>query len=183
MNHQPYKRWIVLDSKLDDKQRQALHDHLRSCPSCRALSAAHGEVFHLLSTAPASLPHPGFTQRWKSRLAERERMRKTKIAIGATSAILIFSLFALFSLGVEAATLADRLAQVLFQLIREAASWILFATQMKEVLTPLIRVGIKMIPPVWYPLAVLAIPILFGSWIFALSESMVLVRRHSNENV
>ena len=182
MNHQPYKYWIVMDQELDSDQQRELEKHLRTCSNCRALSKTHREVSQLLTTSITPLPRAGFTERWKARLASRERAQKRRIA-GLTVFILFLSmLLTLSTLGAQAFTFSDRLPQVFLQVIRELVNWMLFVSQLKNIFTPLVRVGVKLIPPAWYFVAGLGLPIMLAAWLFTLSDSMLIIRRYPHEN-
>ncbi len=182
MNHQPYKHWIVMDHELDRAQQRELEQHLKTCPSCRALSKTYREVTRFLATSATPLPRAGFTLRWKERLANRERARKQKIA-GLTGIILLLSmLLTLSTLGVQAFTFSDRLPQVFLQVIRELVNWMLFVRQLTNIFSPLVRVGVKLIPPAWYFVAGLGLPIMLAAWLFTLSDSLVIIRRYPHEN-
>jgi len=182
MNHQPYKHWIVMDQELDSAQQQELEQHLKTCSSCRALSNTHREVNQLLNTSTTPLPRAGFTERWKERLAAREQAQKRKIA-GLTVIILLLSmLLTLSTLGVQVFAFSDRLPHIFLQITRELVNWVLFAGQLKNIFTPLVRVGVKLIPPTWYFVAGIGLPIVFFAWLFTLSDSLVTIRRYPHEN-
>lgn len=182
MNHQPYKHWIVMDQDLDHDQQQELEQHLKTCSNCRALSNTHREISQLLTTSTTPLPRAGFTERWKERLASRERAQKRRTA-GLTVLILFLSmLLTLSTLGVQVFAFSDRLPQIFLQVIRELVNWALFVSQLKNIFTPLVRVGVKLIPPAWYFVAGLGLPIMLAAWLFTLSDSMLIIRRYPHEN-
>lgn len=79
MDHKPYESWLIAGETLLPEQQAKLQEHLESCNSCRQLQIAWQDVEGLLGTAAEVQPKPGFSNRWRSRLADhlaRERERK-----------------------------------------------------------------------------------------------------------
>lgn len=182
MNHQPYKRWILMEKDLNKEEKLSLQDHLESCPECRELLQTQREITHLFRLSPSPTPQPGFTARWKSRLKHRERMGRWKV-IGITLAIIFASLLLLLSsIGVQLSTFWDSLPQVLFHAMTNTVNWLLFIDRLTKIMEPIVRVGVKLIPPIWYYIFSISFSAILIAWLFTISESMVSIRRFTNEN-
>jgi predicted nucleic acid-binding Zn ribbon protein len=81
MSHQPYETWIADEASLSSEQRRELQQHLQVCPECYQLQLALHAVEDLMLCAPIAAPQAGFSQRWRSHLAERlteEQRRQTR---------------------------------------------------------------------------------------------------------
>ncbi len=182
MNHQPFERWILMEKDLNKKEKFSLQDHLESCAECRELLQTQREISRLFRSSPSPTPQPGFTARWKSRLEQRERRGRWKV-IGITLAIIITSLLLLVSsIGVQLSTLLDSLPQVLFHAMTNTVNWLLFIDRIAKIMEPIVRVGMKLIPPIWYYIFSISLSAILIAWLFTISESMVFIRRFTNEN-
>jgi len=90
MNHQPFEDWLLEDESLTIQQERELQVHLRSCTSCLGIAASNVA----LHTRHLVLPQPGFTERFKPRLAawKREQLRRqalgTVVLVAAGLALL-----------------------------------------------------------------------------------------------
>ena len=78
MNHKPFKNWILDDAPISKEEKILLKKHLRVCPQCRRLNSAWRASEQHMKLANRQLPHPGFTQRWQSRLLYRKEHEKSK---------------------------------------------------------------------------------------------------------
>jgi hypothetical protein len=79
MVHQPFEEWLAGDELLTPQQERDLQTHLRSCPSCFALSRANLS----LRAAPALKPAPGFATRFQTRLAAERALQRKRAAFGS----------------------------------------------------------------------------------------------------
>lgn len=85
MNHQPFEDWLLDDDSLTIQQQRELQLHLRSCTSCSAIAASN----LALHTRQLAIPQPGFTNRFRPRLAawQKEQLRRqamgTIVLVGA----------------------------------------------------------------------------------------------------
>jgi predicted anti-sigma-YlaC factor YlaD len=73
MNHKPYLNSMhaALDGDLSSIQRRELTEHLAACPSCQSTWDALNDTQRLLKAEMLAAPRPGFTGRFRSRLAAR----------------------------------------------------------------------------------------------------------------
>lgn len=171
-----------MDKDLPPHQQQELDEHTASCSRCRALIQAQKEISRLFSSSPAPHPQPGFTERWISRVEAKERSQKAHIVSITLAIILVSFLFMFSTISVQIPSLIHRLPQLLFDFIGKIVNWFLFMGQLKNIFTPLIRVGTKLIPPTWYLIMGLGLPLVFFAWLLSLTESMYAFRRYRNEN-
>jgi anti-sigma factor RsiW len=88
MSHQPFESWLFEDEALEESDAEALRAHLDTCPACRSLSEAWGEMEGLLRSSALEVPAPGFADRWQRRLtaqAARQQRRQALAVLGLTS--------------------------------------------------------------------------------------------------
>lgn len=78
MNHQPFDDWLLDDEDLTVQQRRELEVHLRSCTSCSAIAASN----LALRAKHLAMPQPGFTDRFRPRLAAWRKEQLRRQAIG-----------------------------------------------------------------------------------------------------
>jgi predicted anti-sigma-YlaC factor YlaD len=110
MTHRPYLDLMqtALDAgkaRLMPDQQAELDQHLAECAECRSLWEALAEADRLFKSAPLALPRPGFTGRFKTRLAAQHSRPKTVWgalvlglgAVGAAALVLPFGVGLLFS--------------------------------------------------------------------------------------
>jgi hypothetical protein len=181
MNHQPFERWIYQEADLDKDQTNKLEEHLKTCRGCRELRQNMRNVSHLFTASSPPRPQPGFTERWKHRLKEREKNQRVKFT-GITLGIIIASTFLLISsVGGQLPSIMDSLPQVLFHSVTQFVNWLFFINQVTRILEPIIQVGIKLIPPAWYFVFAIGFSGVLIAWLFSISESLVFIRRYSDE--
>jgi hypothetical protein len=91
MNHQPFEFWLLDEQPITPEQKRELQSHLKICKYCTALY----ETGVALHTKQMAQPTPGFTVRFKKRLAAQhvvERRRRLwgliTLVLGATALVL-----------------------------------------------------------------------------------------------
>jgi hypothetical protein len=91
MNHQPFETWLLEEQLITPEQKRELQSHLKACKYCTALYET-GVVLH---SKQMTLPAPGFTVRFKKRLAAQrvaERRRRlwglVVLILGAIALVL-----------------------------------------------------------------------------------------------
>ena len=98
MNHEPYEEWLLSGEELPADQQLLLENHLASCAECARLATAWQAVHQALISTPEVEPEPGFTDRWKERLADRRaarHIRLTWIALLVCVGGILLTLFGL----------------------------------------------------------------------------------------
>ena len=111
MNHKPYLDWMhaALDAgeaRLAPDQQAQFDAHLADCAECQSLWDVLCEADRLFAAAPLAAPRPGFTGRFKARLAQ-QRSRPKAVwgalvlglgAVGAAAMVLPVGVGFLFSI-------------------------------------------------------------------------------------
>lgn len=85
MSHQPFENWLLDEEPLTSQQQRDLQNHLRGCTVCSGIADSR---IALHSTHLAA-PVPGFTDRFRPRLAAWRRMQQRRQAIGTFLLVLI----------------------------------------------------------------------------------------------
>ena len=165
MNHQPYKTWILLQPDLSEEQQTQLEDHLQHCQTCRGLAEAQLEVSQLFQDVPTPSPQPGFSERWKLRIAERIQKQKLRTARITLLITFVITLLILISLGLQLRSQLPPLSHILLLGITQTARWVLFLDHLRDILLPFLGVGLKLIPRSW----------LFSLWLGISAAVLLLI--------
>jgi len=98
MKHQPYEFWLFERKTLSSDEARDLEDHLTTCDNCRALANVWTNIEDQILSASLVAPLPGFTQRWRSRLADHRRRthQRQMSAVLFTTALGLVGLAFLF---------------------------------------------------------------------------------------
>jgi hypothetical protein len=177
-NHQPYEDWILSQTALNQEQREALQDHLRTCEACNQLSEAWMEVENQLHRAPMAAPESGFAHRWMARL-EAENLRHLR---RQTFLVMLFSVggavFLASILGIWFFPVLTHPVPVILAWVYEAIGVILSLNTYAEVVEILARTVFEVVPEtVWLAIAG-GFGILGALWIIAY-QKLTSVRRAS----
>ena len=149
MKHQQYETWILLGTELDLEQHRELQVHLKQCSQCQSLYQATHQIAHLFKTSPVPEPSPGFSTRWMTRI-EKVETRKSQLILGITlSVISLATLLLLSSVGLQIRAGMAQFPQLMLEMITLVAKWIVFLNQLSHIVSPLIRVSLKLISPIW----------------------------------
>jgi len=174
MKHLQFETWILLDADLDQEQQRDLHGHLKQCSQCQALYQASHQLAHLFNTAPDPSPAPDFSARWLVRIDKKEK-RKNRLILGITLGVMsLATLILLSSVGLQLRTAADTFPQMLLNLVTLLANWIVFINQMSDIITPLFRVGAKLISPFWLYSLMFGLSGITSAWIISIYRSRSL---------
>ena len=174
MDHQQFEKWILLDNGLSQEQHRELHGHLKHCSRCLALYQSIHQLDHLFRTAPEPAPGPDFSARWLER-AEKTERRRNRLILGITLAVISLSTMILLSfIGLELRSALDTFPQILLRLVTLIAEWLVFLNQLSNILTPLVRVGAKLISPLWTYLFLFGLSGAAGFWILTSIRSKSL---------
>jgi hypothetical protein len=73
MKHQPFESWLYERETLSQDQARDLKDHLEICERCNTLATAWMDIEGQLFSASLIAPAPGFSRRWRSRIADHRR--------------------------------------------------------------------------------------------------------------
>lgn len=171
MKHQQYENWILMDDQLEQTQVRELHEHLKSCSQCSALYQANQQLVRLFSTSAEPAPVPDFSTRWLERIDRAEKRRNRIILFGTLGAIAAATLILVATVGLELRTAMDTFPQMLLNLTSLIASWIIFLNQLSNVVSPLLRVGAKLLSPVWLYIGVFILSGITAAWTIAFYRS------------
>ncbi len=177
MKHQLYETQILLETKLTPAQNRELHLHLRTCSQCRRLAQAQREITHLFETTPAPYPQPGFTTRWKKRLIRAEHGRRNLITWTTLSVLTLAFLFTLVGLSLQVTSSSEYFPQFLTFLISQATRWVNFIASLQNIFSPLLRVGIKLIPQSWIIAFVVSLSGITFAWVITLSKNTIFFNK------
>lgn len=84
MNHQPFEDWLLDDQPLSIPQQRELQIHLHSCTRCGAIADSN----LALRAKRLISPSPGFTDRFRPRLAEWRKAQLRRQALGTIVLVL-----------------------------------------------------------------------------------------------
>lgn len=164
MNHHLFEEWLLAEEPLSRSQAEALASHLKTCESCRHLSAAWSEVKHLLEATAFVSPAAGFAERWQSRLEaqnvyelQRRQRRQSWTIFGITGASALI-LFILMLARVLASF--DNATGLFVYWVGQMTALLSDASLFQEVSLVLIRTGIRVVP--------------FSTWMIILSTLIVI---------
>jgi len=164
MKHQQYETWILLDTELDHDQHRDLQVHLKQCSQCQSLHRATHQIAHLFKNSPVPEPNLGFSTRWMTRM-EKVENRKNRLILGTTiSVISIATLLLLSSVGIQIRAGIAYFPQLMLEMITLVAN------------SPLFRVGMKLISPVWLYTLGFSLSGITGAWMLSLIKSRTIQR-------
>lgn len=165
MSHQPYETWLLETEELTAQQAAELRAHLDTCPECKQLKNAWGNVLGMIRSEPVVPAPAGFAQRWKADLEARKAKKQAR-QIRRTLFLMVAGI-AVISLGfiVFLATTMTP-AEFMVHAMRTITTVSSSAREAQQFLQYLLRIT----PPV--------IPILIGlaaaSWVLALSLTWLI---------
>ena len=171
MKHQQYENWILMDEELDQEQQRNLHGHLKQCSQCQALYQASHQITHLFKTAPEPAPTVGFSTRWLEQIDQVEKRKNRLILFIALGVISLATLIFLSTVGFELRSVVGSFPQMLFEMATLITNWFVFLNQISNIITPLFRVGAKLLSPVWLYVSVFGLSGITAAWTIAFYRS------------
>jgi predicted anti-sigma-YlaC factor YlaD len=165
MNHQLYETWILLGSELDQEQQRELHLHLKGCSQCQEFYQAVHKLDHLFKFAPEPAPAPDFSARWMDRIEKVERRRNRRILGITLGVITLATIIMLSAVGLELRSAMDFFPQMMLEIISFVANGIIFINQISNILSPLVRVGTKLLSPFWLYALTFGLSGITATWI------------------
>jgi hypothetical protein len=174
MKHHQFETWILQETGLDQEQQRDLQSHLKGCLKCQALYKATQQIAHLFRTSPVPELPPDFSTRWISRMETIEK-RKNRLIIGVTlSVISVATIVLLSSVGIQIQSSLAAFPQMLLEMVTLLTNWIVFLNQIWNIFTPLFRVSIKLVSPIWlYSIGFSLIGVTVA-WMVSLAKSRTL---------
>jgi uncharacterized protein (DUF2236 family) len=176
MKHQQYETWILLGTELDLEQHRELQVHLKQCSQCQSLYQATHQIAHLFKTSPVPGPNPGFSARWMTRI-EKVENKNSRLILGITlSVISIATLLLLSSVGLQIRAGMEYFPQLMLEMITLAAKWIIFLNQLRDIVSPLFRVSMKLISPIWLITLGFSLSGITVAWMISIFKSNTIQR-------
>jgi len=168
MKHQPFDMWLFEEEALSPDQGRALAEHLESCEHCRTLAAAWSAVEgQILSTSQIE-PAPGFTQRWRVRLADDNR-RSGQRQLGAVLLSMTVGLVTLTLLfGAQLLPLLKPAIPIITQWFSKIVGVIGHLNLVREILGVLFKIMVEDIPMVYRVALPISLAGLSALWIVSL---------------
>ena len=165
MNHQQFETWILQGSDLKKEHQRELHLHLKGCSQCQGFYQAVHQLGHLFKTTPEPTPAPNFSTRWLARI-ERQEKRRTRVILGITLFVITLATMLLLSaVGFELSSVEDFFPQMMLELVTFVANGIVLLSQTSNILSPIVRVGIKYLSPLWLYAFTFSLSGITAAWI------------------
>ncbi len=180
MKHQQFENWILMDIQLNQEQQRELHGHLKQCSQCQALYQASHQLTHLFKTAPVPVPAAGFSARWMEQIDKAEKRKNRLILFITLGVISLATLILLSTVGLELRSVVGGFPQMMLELVTLIADWIVFFNQISDIVTPLLRVGAKLLSPVWLYVAVFGLSGITAAWTIAYYRSREMQKELSS---
>jgi len=180
MKHQQFENWIIMDEELNQEQQRELHGHLKQCSQCQALFKASHQIAHLFKTAPEPAPAAGFSVRWLEQIDNMEKRKNRVILVSTLGAISLATLILISTVGLELRSVVGNFPQMMFELVTLITNWVVFLNQVSDIITPLFRVGAKLLSPVWLYITVFGLSGITAAWTIAFYRSREMQKEISS---
>jgi len=100
-----------------------------------------------------------------------EKRKNRLILFIALGVISLATLIFLSTVGFELRSVAGNFPQMLFELVTLITNWFIFLNQISNIITPLFRVGAKLLSPVWLYVSVFGLSGITAAWTIAFYRS------------
>jgi hypothetical protein len=171
MKHQQYETWILLDTKLNQEQQRDLQVHLKQCSQCQSLYQTTHQIAHLFKTAPIPEPKPDFSSRWIKRMEKAENRKNRTILVVTLGVIAAATLVLLSSVGLQLRSSMAYFPQMLLEMVTLLARWIVFVNQLSDIVSPIFRVSMKLLSPIWFFAFGISLSGIIVAWMISLLRS------------
>ena len=177
MGHQPFETWLLSGETLLPKDEQQLQEHLNNCDACQLLSASWNELDALFHEAPLEKPAPGFTMRWKARLAgleQTELLRKQQrtswlfFSLSAAAALLV-----LVYLVIQFFVSVQSPVQVFISGLTLWAGLLTLASAFQVAFIPFLEVLLVNIPIYWWIILAMAVSMCIVMFSFSIRYFLI----------
>ncbi len=168
MKHQPFESWLYERETLSRDQARDLENHLEICDSCRALATAWMDIEGQLFSASLVAPASGFSQRWRSRLADhRHRVNHRQMsAMLLTTTVGLAVLSVLF--GAELLSLLQPAVPTLVAWGGKVANIVANLNLFRLIMGILVEVTLESIPLVYRVVLPFSLAGLAAFWVVSL---------------
>jgi hypothetical protein len=179
MKHQQYEIWILMGTELTQEQHRDLQSHLKGCSACLSLYKVAHQINHLFNTSPVLEPSPGFSTRWVTKIEKAEN-QKNQLILGVTLGVIsVATLLLLSTIGLQIRSALANFPQMMLEMVTLVANWIVFLNQLWDIVTPLVRVSIKLVSPVWLYTIAVSLSGITSAWMISLFRSRTLQKELS----
>ncbi|MCD6424870.1 MAG: hypothetical protein J7L35_05150, partial [Anaerolineales bacterium] len=86
-------------------------------------------------------------------------------------AISLATLILLSTIGFELRSVVGNFSQMMYELVTLITNWMVFFNQISDIITPLFRVGAKLLSPVWLYITVFGLSGITAAWTIAFYRS------------
>ncbi len=168
MKHQPFETWLYERETLSQDQTRDLENHLEICERCSRLATAWMEVEGQLFSASLITPEPGFSQRWRSRLADHRRKvnYRQMSAMLLTTAVGLAVVSVLF--GAELLPLLQSAVPTLATWGGKVATLVANLNLFRVIMGILVDATLESIPLVYRVVLPFSLACLAAFWVFSL---------------
>lgn len=168
MKHQPFDMWLFEEEALSPDQDKALAEHLESCEHCRVLAAAWSAVEDQILSTSQIEPAPGFTQRWRVRLADdRHRVGQRQLgAVLLSTTVGLVTLALLF--GAQLLPLLQPAIPAITQWFSKIVGVVAHLNLVREIFSVLFEIMVEGIPIVYRVTLPISLAGLSTLWIVSL---------------
>ena len=168
MKHQPFESWLYERETLSKDQARDLENHLENCDSCRTLATAWMDIEGQLFSTSLVAPAPGFTQRWRARLADhRQQVNHRQMgAMLLTTATGLAVLSILF--GAELLTLAQPAIPTIVAWGGKLANFVANLNMFRLIMGILVEATVESIPLAYRVVLPFSLAGLTAFWVLSL---------------
>lgn len=174
MKHKQYETWILMGDELTLEEQRELHTHLKECSQCQALHRAAQQVAHLFKTSAVPVPADGFSDRWSARMDRQERRKRNLILLITLAVIFAGGLLLLAGIGFQLSVSLTSFPAMLMSLIARLTNWVVFFSNLWDILDPFFSLGIKYISPAWVLTFGFGISGLLAVWMISLYRNQII---------
>jgi hypothetical protein len=168
-----------MGTELTQEQHRDLQSHLKGCSACLSLYKVAHQINHLFNTSPVLEPSPGFSTRWVTKIEKAEN-QKNQLILGVTLGVIsVATLLLLSTIGLQIRSALANFPQMMLEMVTLVANWIVFLNQLWDIVTPLVRVSIKLVSPVWLYTIAVSLSGITSAWMISLFRSRTLQKELS----
>lgn len=168
MKHQPFESWLYEREMLSQDQARDLKDHLEICERCSTLATAWMDIEGQLFSASLIAPAPGFSQRWRARLADHQRQanQRQMSAMLLTTTVGLAGLSILF--GAELLSLLQPAIPTLVAWGGKVASLVANLNLFRLIMSILVEATVESVPLVYRVVLPFSLVGLAAFWVVTL---------------
>jgi hypothetical protein len=168
MKHQPFESWLYERETLSQDQTRDLKNHLEICERCSTLATAWMDIEGQLFSASLIAPAPGFSQRWRARLAGHQRQvnQRQMSAMLLTTSIGLAVLSVLF--GAELLSLVQPVVPTLMAWGGKVANFVANLNLFRLIMGILVEATVESIPLAYRVVLPFSLAGLAAFWILSL---------------